>query len=499
MNIISSRILLCATIVAFPLLILLTVIRFFTTNLQVLIAISVCGILVSFLPFLLRKLNVNSTVVKYLTIIGSTIIVGILGTMPGLGVYLVYLFPIGLSCLYFDKKLTTTAFVIGLVNLAASKYIYALAAFSRGEIKDVMGYFIPVTAGYLIEFFTLSLIFTMLARRTRNLLESLMSSEERSELFTKLKDVMNKSSSASSILADSVAQLSTTMEDTTRSNEVVAQNANKAAQGCEKNLKYIESTAVTVKDISHTLGEISIQSKEMYNIASTTYEATGESEKIITKAISNMRDIETSSTQSRELINRLGERSDQVGKIIGIITTITSQTNLLALNAAIESARAGEQGKGFAVVADEIRKLAEQSASAAKDIANLIKHIQEDTRKAVQSIDLGGETIKSGIEMVRTAGRSFETLKALQEKSNMKVKEITQSSDMTAEYSSKIVDIVSDIKSLTMKSLSEVESIAGSTQHQSAAMEEITASFEVIDDIATDLLNLSTSINSLKI
>ena len=106
---------------------------------------------------------------------------------------------------------------------------------------------------------------------------------------------------------------------------------------------------------------------------------------------------------------------------------------------------------------------------------------------------MGADTIKQGIDRVRTVGKSFEKLKSLQETSNIMVKEITQSSSMVSEYGHKIADIIGEIKTQTKHSLQEVESIASSTQQASASMEEIAASFQVIDDISNELLEISNS------
>lgn len=302
---------------------------------------------------------------------------------------------------------------------------------------------------------------------------------------------MNKSSDASHSLANSVTQLSATMEQTVKENEEVSHKAGKAAHGCEENLKYIESASASVEGISDLLRNISVRTAAMSQVSSETYKSAEESEKTLTEVIGQMEEIENAATHSMKIITQLGERSRQVGKIIEIITAITSQTNMLALNAAIESARAGEQGKGFAVVANEIKKLADESANAAKEIAVLVKHIQDDTLEAVQTMDQSAQMIQSGMDKVRVSGKTFRSLKQLQEQSNSMIQEIASSSSETSHMGQNIMKMVTDIKAMTTQSLSEVDSIASYTQHQSAAMEEIAASFELIDDIASDLLNLS--------
>ncbi|MDP4144775.1 MAG: methyl-accepting chemotaxis protein [Bacillota bacterium] len=494
-NKIATKILFCTSFIAFPLIIILNYLKVFTIQQNTLIACVIVGFICTSIPFIVEKLSVNPSVVKYLCIIMSTIVIGILAINPRLGVNLLYLFPITLSCLYFDKKLTYTSIILNIISLLISRYIRLAIDISSQNPNWITQEYIPIVAGFFIELILVSLAFSMLTKRTRNLLDDLMHSESQKSILNKLKEVMKKSTEASDVLASSVSTLTQAVESSTRENGSIAQSAATTADGCETNLKYVENTFITVSNISKELNEITEQSKEMSKVSKDTFTATIENEHQIEKAMDNMQEIEVSTIKSKELINRLGETSGEIGDITGMITSIAEQTNLLALNAAIESARAGEHGKGFAVVADQIRKLAEQSAGAAKEIANLIKSIQVDILNAVESIDQESNIIKSGIENVRKVGSSFEKLKGLQEKSNVKVHQIVESSEKVSNDGQNIAEIVENIKQLLVKSLNEVEDIATSTQHQAATMEEINTSFEAINETAVQLQQLSKSIS----
>ena len=489
----TTNILLFTTI-AFPILIFLGWIGLFPFDIVKLTIYCLIGTVGSVSPFILRKLGVSSSFLKYYVIVMSAVTVGALNLNSQVGVYMTLMLPMAVSCIYFDKKLTLVACSVQLVMIIVTNY--PRVSSTPFYTDDPLGNYIAITAGQFIETFILSVIFIRIAKRTRDILNKLSSSDEQSLIYiNQLRDIMNRSRNASETLSTSVKQLLQAIEQTTLSNENISHNADDASIGCEQNLSYIESTNTTVANISDALEAISSKTQRLSEISQDTSAATEENEKIITQAISYMEEIELSTKQNKNVITSLSLRSEEIGRIIEIITGIAKQTNLLALNAAIESARAGEQGKGFAVVSDEIRQLAEKSSTAAKDISDLIGQIQEDTSKTVTSIDQSSATIKSGIDLVKNVGESFEKLKNLQETSNQEIREITKSSHETSKYGHEIADVISNTKSITSKSLEQIKSIAADTSVQSSVMQEILSSFTIIDSTADDLLNLSKSVN----
>ena len=492
-NIISTRIILFSSCFVFPALIILDLAGLFKFALSSIIIFAFIGTTLSCIPLIMRKNRVRSEVVKYSTIIVSTIIVGMIATNPSIGVYIEYLFPIAISCLYFDKKLTRTAVFIGAISMFISRYFRISQDLNTSNLSLIMKDYIPIMAGLTIEFITLSLIFIMISRRTRRLFENLVDSDEQLEVLSKLKLVMNKSTQASDKLTTSVKEFSVSFEKSKKENEVITQNAAEATQNCTKNLEFIENTAKTVDTIYSVLDDISNQCAAMMNISKITLDSTKESEIIMFKTIEKMNEVEDTTNENRQVVSRLGETSSQINKITDIITKIAKQTNLLALNAAIEAARAGEAGRGFSVVAVEIRKLAEQSAKAANDILKLINQMQLDTQISIKSIDQGADTIKQGIDMVKVTGKSFENLKQLQNNSFNKMKEITTLSSETSSYGNDIVEIVKSIKDQTVQSLMQVEKISSSMENQLEAMGNNILLVTQIDDISQGLFKLSKS------
>ena len=131
------------------------------------------------------------------------------------------------------------------------------------------------------------------------------------------------------------------------------------------------------------------------------------------------------------VVEGLGKRSFEIGAITEVITAIADQTNLLSLNAAIEAARAGEHGRGFAVVSDEVRKLAEQSAQSAQQISQLITLIQEETKKAVKSMEKVSTEVEQGTSAVNEAGKSFNQIQATVNDVTLQVEEVTMTLKQT--------------------------------------------------------------------
>jgi len=200
-----------------------------------------------------------------------------------------------------------------------------------------------------------------------------------------------------------------------------------------------------------------------------------------------MMSIEKTVTGSAEVVKNLGERSREIGQIVDTISGIAEQTNLLALNAAIEAARAGEQGRGFAVVADEVRKLAEQSQKASKQIALLINEIQLETQNAVISMDEGTHQVKLGTEVAQSAGHAFIEITTLVDQVSSMVGEISEEFQQMAIGSQKIVTSVTDIYETSRAITGQTQTVSAATQEQSASVEEIASSSQVLATMADEL------------
>ena len=242
-----------------------------------------------------------------------------------------------------------------------------------------------------------------------------------------------------------IQSIAGTAEHLASASEEISSTASQQAQGAETQKDQATQVATAMQEMSSTVMQVSDNSNKAAEASRRAAETARHGGAIVDKTLAKMRTIAESVSGTAKKMEELGKSSDQIGRIIGVIDDIADQTNLLALNAAIEAARAGEQGRGFAVVADEVRKLAERTTSATKEIAQMIKNIQNETRVAVTAMEEGTKQVEQGVTSTAQAGDAL--------------KEIIQMAEEVGEM---------------------ITHIATAATEQSAASEEVTQNMEQI-------------------
>ena len=255
-------------------------------------------------------------------------------------------------------------------------------------------------------------------------------------------------------LTEPIYKLSEAISATASAANQISSSTEKMASGSNEQSSYINEVTAAMEEMTRTIFSTTKNTSFAAESSKHSAEKAKEGGKIVNEVITGMDKISEVVEQSANRIFILGENSDKIGEIIQVINDIADQTNLLALNAAIEAARAGEQGRGFAVVADEVRKLAERTTKATKEIAGMIKQIQVDTTQAVESMKIGTQNVENGKVLVHNAGDVL--------------KEIIQSSE-------KVTDVIVQV--------------AASSEEQSATSEEIAKSIETINNVIKESSN----------
>jgi len=302
-----------------------------------------------------------------------------------------------------------------------------------------------------------------------------------------LRGLIQKITQATEQVAASSEELTASAEQSAQASNQVAGSISDVAYSAEKQSQAVDEASAVVEQMSAGIQQVAASSNQVAGNSSQAAEMAKEGDMSVEKAISQMAYIEQTVNNAAQVVVKLGERSKEIGQIVDTISGIAGQTNLLALNAAIEAARAGEQGRGFAVVAEEVRKLAEQSQDAAKQIASLISEIQGDTNKAVFAMSEGTREVKVGTEVVTTAGRAFKKIATLVTQVSEQVKEISAAIQQMSSGSQQIVASVKEIDGHSKTTVGQAQTVSAATQEQSASMEEIASSSQSLAKLAQDL------------
>jgi methyl-accepting chemotaxis protein len=232
--------------------------------------------------------------------------------------------------------------------------------------------------------------------------------------------------------------------------EELSSSATLQAQGADTQKDQITQVATAMQEMSSTVQQVSENCARAAEASSRAAGTAREGGVVVEQALTQMRTIAESVGRTTKQIGELGRSSDQIGRIAGVIDDIADQTNLLALNAAIEAARAGEHGRGFAVVADEVRKLAERTTTATKEIAEMIKTIQDGTKGAVKAMEAGSQQVQEGVTSTARAGTSLEQIIRMSEDVGSMITHIataaTQQSGATEEVNQNMDQIAQLVK-----------------------------------------------------
>jgi methyl-accepting chemotaxis protein len=277
-------------------------------------------------------------------------------------------------------------------------------------------------------------------------------------------------------LHNTVTQVARSSKEVSSAAGTLDNASEQMATAVDQMVAQANAVATASEEMSTTSGEIAQNCATAAKSSDNANESAVAGEKIIQETLEVMRRINDRVKESAEIIKSLGSRSDQIGEVVGLINEIADQTNLLALNAAIEAARAGEHGRGFAVVADEVRKLAERTTEATKEIGETIHAMQQETKKAVVSMEQGVTEVESGAEEAEKSGTALnDILKQI----NLVVSEVNQ------------IAVASEQQTAT------TNEIATNIQQISSAMDETSKRIQQNAGAASQLADLSKELETL--
>lgn len=307
------------------------------------------------------------------------------------------------------------------------------------------------------------------------------------ETLDQLAGLMGNIKTVSTGLTGSAESLAATSEQTSASADEVARTVEDIAKGAQEQAHDAEQGATFVKELATKLNDLNENKDEMLEVANEVIDANQNGFNAIEGLRDKTRANEEANDRIESVITELNNKTQYIGSILDTISDISVQTNLLALNASIEAARAGEHGRGFAVVAEEIRKLAEESASAADEVREIVTNIQTDSEKTVTSMNDVKVIADEQKEAVQDVNVSFDVISKSIDSISDKIAVIGDSVSSLITEKDRIVSSIENISAVSEETAAASEEVNASMEQQTSAVEEVANAAGQLNEIAAEL------------
>jgi methyl-accepting chemotaxis protein len=314
---------------------------------------------------------------------------------------------------------------------------------------------------------TLGHAFKKMVEGLRNLVKNVR------DASTQVASASGQVAGASDESAKISLQASSAIDEVTSTMHEMSVNVQNMVKSTQTQASSVSETSASIDQMVASIQRVADTAKVLLDISNRSREEVHNGISTMEKATDGLNRINTTIQSSGEIIDVLGQRADDIGKIIEVIDDLAEQTNLLALNAAIEAARAGEHGLGFAVVADEVRKLAEKSAQSTKEISELIQRIQKEARKAVENMDRSTGIVNEGLDLGGELNSALKKISNVVTEVYKFAQEIGAATNEQSHGSSQIARATTRLNEITHEINSAVEEQASGAQAVVKAMERM--------------------------
>ena len=292
-----------------------------------------------------------------------------------------------------------------------------------------------------------------------------------------------------------VTTINVTAVQVSSSAEKTQATASRLADASSHQAREIASASAAITDMAESMDKVSENASESADVARKSVDIAQQGATLVRNSITGMDNIREQIQETSKRIKRLGESSQEIGDIVGLITEIADQTNILALNAAIQASTAGDAGRGFAVVADEVQRLAERSSNATKQIEALVKTIQADTNEAVHSMEQSTSGVVSGGKLAEDAGEALTRIEDVSTELATLIQGISDSASQQAAVATDVSNTMNVIQEITVQTSEGTEETSNSIGNLSDMANELrksVAGFKLPDSgdqVETVILN----------
>lgn len=477
------------TFLLYTLVFLLNVIGVFVIDMKIMVTAYLLATVFLWVPTLLvNVMKLEEAWVKYVITVAAVCFVTVSVITLTYHVVVLYIYAVAIASLYFSRKLNIMATVLSVIGVSAGQWLaFVLNTLPDKNLPTLYKLFVFGIVPRALVLVALAAIFTMLCRRTAEMLSNLLGAEEQERLMADMKQMQEQSSRTSEYLLSMVRDLSGISETSAAANEQISRETKQVLQSFSDNTAEIERMNKKTQEINAQLIALDERNRQITGLAEQISDQAKDNQDKMDSAARSMEQINDSTDECRGVIARLGEESKEILSIVQLIKNISGRTNILALNASIEAARAGEAGKGFTVVAHEIQKLSDQTRGAVENIGKIVNEVVSSTETAVVVMDQSVQLTRNGMQDIRNVQGSTEKITLSNKELSEQMAEVEKTTEAVRSRSCDIAEGMKQVNDSTKENCSAVEQVAAATQENRAGIEEIERMVLKVKELAENL------------